>query len=204
MSVLFTRSPGFNKWARKALAVFIGLGFAVNIHYSVVYLQGLAGTTGNVAKLPHVFTSLLMTVFCVTLMGVVANSAFWGFMIEDFQEHFKKIKGVGSYLGFAVTFVILSVMFGAMFSLYFFDLITTQFGYGAGQYSIFSMQALPAWALVFCPDLGAIAWNMSNESDKRTRSLRGNGGGGRKSSSSPAAMPASSQGGGGGLGGLFK
>jgi hypothetical protein len=205
MNFLFARSPKFNKWVRWLLCLCMGGAFLANTHYSVQYLSQLSGGNGGrLMLLTHILTSITVTVLCLCLMGAVTNPAFWSFMIDDLQDHFKKMKGIGSYIGFAVTAIILCVLFGAMFFLYQWDLVTTQFGLGLGGQSLLSTAAVPAWALVFAPDLGAIAWNISNESDKRTRSLRGNGGGGgRKSSPTPTAMPAPSQGG-GGLGGLFK
>jgi len=207
MNFLYARSQKFNKWVRWLLCACIGGAFLANTHYSVQYLSHLSGGGGGKLMLgTHILTSITVTVLCLCLMGAITNPAFWSFMIDDLQDHFKRMKGIGSYIGFAVTAIILCVLFGAMFFLYQWDLVTTQFGLGLGNQPLLSTASVPAWALVFAPDIGAIAWNISNEADKRTRSLRGGskGGSSAKPASMPTSKPAAMPSGGGGLGGLFK
>lgn len=177
MNFIFSRNPKFNKWTRWVMLACCGGAFFANTHYSVKYLQGLAAETGQeltrVLYATHLLTSVVITVICLCLMGAVTNPAFWGFMTEELQDLFKKLKGLGGFMGMASTLVILCLMFGGMFFLYRWDLLTTQFGLGVSQFPLFSTAAVPAWALVFAPDIGAIAWNMSSQIDTKTRGLRG-------------------------------
>ena len=62
----------------------------------------------------------------------------------------------------------------ALFWCYTWDLETTHYGLGLGDYPLTSIAAVPTYFFVFAPDVGAIAWNISNIVDKKTRSLRGN------------------------------
>ena len=170
---IFARNPKMNNWVRWGICFCSGGAFLANTHYSVLYLQGIAEQPNGVMLATHILTSVTVTVICLCVMGCLTNPAFWGFMTEELQDVFKKLKGIGAIMGMIAQLIILSALVTAVFFLYRWDLTTTQFGFGLMAYPMLSSATVPVWALVFAPDIGAIAWNISSEVDKRTRTLRG-------------------------------
>lgn len=189
-SFMWARAQKVNKYARLGLIVLIG-GIAFgNTHFSVKYLSTLSGDGTWQMTLAHYAVSVGLTVFCFVCMGFFLNPAFWSFMTEELGESFKKLGGMGAIAGTIMTFVLMGGIAFLLFWCYRWDLETTHFGLGLGQYPLLSIYSVPTFFFVFAPDVGAIAWNVSNVVDTKTRSLRANPSKPTQRSVAPQSKPA--------------